>query len=155
MNLRFIFLALEAIIALSEAQSVVPPCGNILKKIPDPNQVKYVCGKKEDADKFYSTGDSAPICLFFKQMDTVKKVVFTPRVDMFESLQIKGLFTQFKDSKIGDLTVTAMSNGVKSRPAVFKKNEELAPILNLVVGLDKGKISKLDWRNNCLDGQGC
>ena len=48
--------------------------------------------------------------------------------------------------------MTAMANGVKSRQAVFKKNKEVAPILNLVVGLDKGKISILEWKNTCFDG---
>jgi len=80
-------------------------------------------------------------------------VVFTPKVDVFQSLQIKGLYNfTDDDSQKGDRTVTAMANGVKSRPAVFKKNTEVAPILNLVIGLDKGTISKLEWRNNCFDG---
>ena len=56
---------------------------------------------------------------------------------------------------MGDLTITAMANGQRSRPVVFKKGEAVAPILNLVIGLDKGKISLLEWRNNCFDMQGC
>ena len=51
--------------------------------------------------------------------------------------------------------MTAMANGQRSRPVVFKKGLEVAPILNLIVGLDQGKISFVDWRNNCFDGQGC
>ena len=55
----------------------------------------------------------------------------------------------------GDLTITAMSNGVKSRPTIFKRGTEVAQILNLVIGLEKGKIKFLEWRNNCFDNQGC
>lgn len=82
-------------------------------------------------------------------------MIFTPQVDKFEVLQIKGLYEKFKEFQEGDLTVTAMANGVKSRPAVFKKNLEQAPIMNLVVALNKGKIDFLEWRNNCFDNQGC
>lgn len=48
-----------------------------------------------------------------------------------------------------------MSNGVRSRPAIFKRGEEVAQIMNLVIGMDKGKINFIEWRNNCFDMQGC
>lgn len=51
--------------------------------------------------------------------------------------------------------MTAMANGIRSRPAVFKKNLELAQILNLIIGIDEGKVSFLEWRNSCFDNQGC
>ena len=48
-----------------------------------------------------------------------------------------------------------MANGVRSRPAIFKQNLEVAPILNLVVVINEGKIDDLVWRNNCYDMQVC
>ena len=115
---------------------------------------EYICGQG-DEDKTYATWDTALLCLFFDNMVPPQKVVFTPQVDKFEALQIKGIYEQFKSSVDGDLQVTAMSNGVRSRPAIFKRGEEIAQILNLVVGLEEGKISNIEWRNNCFDMQGC
>ena len=112
----------------------------------------YECGQNQSS-LTYRVDEEALICLFFDQLDPVKKVVFTPKVDNFEVLQIKGLYEKFEQNQEGDLTVTAMSNGIASRPAVFKKNLEAAPILNLVVGLDKGAVIFLEWRNNCFDQQ--
>ena len=48
-----------------------------------------------------------------------------------------------------------MMNGKRSRPAIFKKGLEVAPIINLIVGIENGKIGFLEWRNNCFDNQGC
>ena len=97
----------------------------------------------------------ALICLFFDNLDPPQKVVYTARVDQFESFQVTGLYDVFKASIEGNFTVTAMANGVRSRPAVFKQGLEVAPILNLVVVLDEGKIDSLVWRNNCYDLQVC
>ena len=66
-----------------------------------------------------------------------------------------GLYDLFKDHIEGELTVTAMANGISSRPAVFKKNLEQAQVMNLIIALDGGKVDELDWRNNCFDNQGC
>ena len=48
-----------------------------------------------------------------------------------------------------------MADGIASRPAIFKKNMEVALILNLVIGLKQGQISFLEWRNSCYEDQGC
>lgn len=95
------------------------------------------------------------VCLFFDSLSPPLKVVYTPQVDKFEVFHIKGLYELFKGSLEGDFTITAMSNGIRSRPVVFKKDLHVAQILNLVVVLDEGKISGLEWRNNCFDMQGC
>ena len=58
-------------------------------------------------------------------MEPPQKVVFMPQVDKFETLQIKGLYELFYDSG-GDLTVTAMANGVRTRPVIFKRGAEVA-----------------------------
>lgn len=68
---------------------------------------------------------------------------------------MKGLYDLYSNQLEGDFTLTAMSNGIKSRPVVFKKDLHIAQILNLVIGIDEGKISALEWRNNCFDMQGC
>ena len=39
--------------------------------------------------------------------------------------------------------MTAMMNGVRSRPVIYKMNEEVTQILNLVIGLDSGQVSIL------------
>lgn len=48
-----------------------------------------------------------------------------------------------------------MANGIRSRPVIFKKNLEVAQILNLVIVIKEGKVDSLEWRNNCFDNQGC
>ena len=68
------------------------------------------------------------------------KVVFTPHVDKFEVLQIKGLFNKFNLIVDDELTITAASGGARSRPAKFKIQADIAPILNLVVVLREGKV---------------
>ena len=65
-------------------------------------------------------------------------MVFNTKVDKFATLQINGLYNLYKDKDLGDFTVTAMADGVASRPAIFKKNMEVALILNLVIGLKQG-----------------
>jgi len=74
---------------------------------------------------------------------------------MFESLQIRGIYKFLKHITDKELKITAMSNGVKSRPVIFKKKTKVAQVLNLVVGMDRGKIDFLEWRNSCYDDQGC
>ena len=76
-------------------------------------------------------------------------------IDSFEDLQVKGLYKHFEDNIEGNIEVTAMVNGVGSRPVIMKMGEEMAVILNLIVVLDEGKISALQWRNNCFDMQAC
>ena len=46
----------------------------------------------------------------------------------------------------------AISNGVQSREVIFNKNAQIAPILNLVVTISNGKITELNWSNDCYDG---
>ena len=133
------------IVALGQGTSTDPVVDNTTEPV-----VEYICGQG-DENKTYATWDSALLCLFFDDMDPPQKVVFTPQVDKFEALQIKGIYEMFKDNVDTELKVTAMSNGVRSRPAIFKRGEEIAQILNLVIGLDEGKISFLEWRNNCYD----
>ena len=45
--------------------------------------------------------------------------------------------------------MTAVSNGVESRPVKFKIKTDVAPILNLVVNMTRGKVDKLEWKNSC------
>ena len=82
-------------------------------------------------------------------------MVYSPKVDNFETFQVVGLYKHFEDHIQGNLYITAMANGVRSRPAIFKKDKEQAQIMNLVIGIDEGKVDFLDWRNNCFDNQGC
>jgi hypothetical protein len=85
--------------------------------IEEVDLTKYVCG---DELTTYATWDPAIVCLVFDKMDPPMKVVFTPHVDKFEVLQIKGLFSKFESIKNDELTMTAVSNGVISRPVKFK-----------------------------------
>ena len=127
----------------------------------DPNSVNYyscnptggALGGATSDGKSYATYDEVFICLFFENggASAPEKMVFKAYVDKFATLQVKGLYNKFKDSDVGDFTVTAMADGVASRPAIFKKNLEVALILNIVVGLDQGKISFLEWRNSCYE----
>ena len=85
--------------------------------------------------------DPMTVCLFFESTEVneegekkpPQKIVYAPKVDKFESLQVKGLYEEFKDHIEGDLHVTAMANGIASRPAVFKNNLEQAQIMNLII----------------------
>jgi hypothetical protein len=56
--------------------------------------------------------------LIFPDHTTPKKVIFNPRVDMFELLQVNGLFDYVAQSSKSDVRMFAMSNGVISRPIV-------------------------------------
>jgi hypothetical protein len=51
--------------------------------------------------------------------------------------------------------MTAVSNGVESRPVKFKIKTDVAPILNLVINMTRGKVDKLEWKNSCYKEQGC
>ena len=82
-------------------------------------------------------------------------MVYSAEVDNFETFQVVGLYQYFEKHIEGDLVITAMANGVRSRPAIFKKDKEQAQIMNLVIGIDQGKVEYLEWRNNCFDNQGC
>lgn len=93
------------------------------------------------------------LCLYFPSIE--QKVVFGPTVDLFDALQIKGLWQHFKTHSSGDLLMTAISNGVESRPVVFRKDNLTVPILNLVVELKDGFVSSLKWKNSCYGGQVC
>ena len=49
----------------------------------------------------------------------------------------------------------AISNGVASREVIFNLNNQIAPILNLIVTIKNGYVTSLDWSNSCYDGQVC
>ena len=49
------------------------------------------------------------------------------------------------------MTMYAMTNGVKSRPTNFKLMDGIAETLSLVGTLENGKITKLDWKNDCIN----
>jgi hypothetical protein len=51
--------------------------------------------------------------------------------------------------------MTAVSNGMESRPVKFKIKTDVATILNLVINLKQGKVDKLEWKNSCYLEQGC
>ena len=97
---------------------------------------RYKCGV---VNTTYSTSDRVMLCLFFDQMlPEPQKVVFSPRVDAFEVMQIKGLYDQFADRYDPNqpdfgvrMSMTAMVNGVKSAPTVFKQNNEVASVVEL------------------------
>jgi len=97
----------------------------------------------------YATLDLGIICIGFPK--TQEKVVFTPIVDRFESLQIKGLWDYFADQPSGDLTMIALSNGQESRQVIFQRDGMVAPIVNLVVTLTNGEVTSLDWKNSCYE----
>jgi hypothetical protein len=72
-------------------------------------------------------------------------VIFTPLVDKFDALQIKGLYDKYttimsSDPGQTEFTMTAMSNGVRSRPVKYRLGSKAAPILNLVIELDMGVV---------------
>ena len=48
----------------------------------------------------------------------MKKVLFKPRMDEFEVLEIQGLFDLFEDQDT--VSLRALSNGKISRPTYFK-----------------------------------
>ena len=50
-----------------------------------------------------------------------------------------------------EFTMTAMSNGVMSRPVKFRKGARVAPIMNLVINLEQGLVTSLKWSNSCYD----
>ena len=99
---------------------------------------RYECGT---VNTTYSTRDRVVLCLFFDQMlPEPQKVVFSPRVDAFEVMQIKGLYDQFArkpkdDPEYGDyvpfMSMTAMVSGMKSAPTVFKQNNKIAAVVEL------------------------
>ena len=41
--------------------------------------------------------------------------------------------------------MTAISNGIESRPVVFRKDNLTVPILNLVVQMTGGAVTALEW----------
>ena len=101
----------------------------------------------------YATLDQGIICILFPS--TQEKVVFTPIVDKFESLQIKGLWSHFASPLPRNLTMIAVANGLQSREVIFQRDGMVAPIVNLVVTLTNGEISSLDWKNSCYEDQCC
>ena len=96
------------------------------------------------------------LCLVFDNTNPTQKIVFSPAVDKFTSLQVKGMYTKFA-AQTTNSTVTAVSNGIQSAPSLFKLDlgGMTAPILNLQVTLKDGVVTALDWYNSCNGGQGC
>ena len=100
------------------------------------------------------------LCLFFDQMEPEpQKVVFSPRVDAFEVMQIKGLYDFFRGTYDPNeeggvrLSMTAMVSGVRSAPTVFKQNNEVASVVELQITMKDGNITSVDWIHSC--GLGC
>ena len=85
----------------------------------------YICGSSS-ADSLYTADDRVPVCMFFPDLALPKKVIFNPRVDQFELLQIKSFFDIYSPlttARIGnstDFRIQIMFNGILSKPIVRK-----------------------------------
>ena len=100
----------------------------------------------------YRTWDYTYVCLVFDFSDggttkNIRKVLFRPRIDKFEVLEIKGLYDLFKNKKTVGLKV--LSNGVYSRETYFKYNGGTAEVLNVVIKMKEGRIAEVFWKNGC------
>ena len=84
-----------------------------------------------------------------KDITKLKKVGFYPILERMDSLEIRGLYDLYKD--VDDVQVRALSQGVISRPSYIKKEGQTAELLNLVVKMENGTVSDLEWRNQCID----
>jgi hypothetical protein len=92
------------------------------------------------------------LCIYFPTIE--KKIVFSPTVDHFTGLQLKGSYYHFREYQSEELALVAISNGVESRPAIFKTENRTVPILSLQIELDEGQVTKLEWENDCYDCDG-
>mmetsp|Transcript_29468 Transcript_29468/g.21922 ORF Transcript_29468/g.21922 Transcript_29468/m.21922 type:complete len:236 (+) Transcript_29468:6-713(+) len=104
------------------------------------------CGEDFESAPTYATGDTGLICLIFPSLK--KKVVFNPVVDRFEGLQIEGLFSVFNN--VTEAAVIAGSNGIFSRPAIFKLQNYTTSLMNLVAIMIDGRVVSLTWSNTCF-----
>ena len=93
------------------------------------------------------------MCLVFPDMNITggapRKVLFNPRMDRFEVLQIHGLYDVFVNDT--SATLYAYSNGVRSREVQFKLYGAITPIVNLVVTVKDGAIDSMKWSNQCIE----
>ena len=106
------------------------------------DEYNFVCGSEENKD--YKLTEPITLCLFFDdKKNPPQKVLYNVKIDKFEDLQVKGLYDNFKENTDGNIEVTAMADGMRSRPVIMKIDESMAVILNLIVVLDKGKIDSL------------
>ena len=107
------------------------------------DEYNFVCGSTEE-NQVYKLTEPITLCLFFDdKKNPPQKVLYNVNIDKFEDLQVKGLYDNFKENTDGNIEVTAMANGIRSRPVIMKMDESMAIILNLIVVLDKGKIDSL------------
>ena len=94
--------------------------------------------------KGYLTWDFVFVCLVFEYLEkktnviSTRKVLFSPRIDKFELLEIQGLYDIFylqgrSSSTTKSLSVRALSNGIMSRSTIFKLDGNIAEVLNLVI----------------------
>ncbi|CDW79912.1 h aca ribonucleoprotein complex subunit 3 [Stylonychia lemnae] len=93
--------------------------------------------------------DQAIVCIVLADQKSPRKVVFNPRIDNFELLQVQGFFDVSANLTDGDFRLFAMSNGIKSRPILYKRNDKVAQILNLRISMDDGFVEKIEWINVC------
>ena len=82
---------------------------------------EYKCGTTNSADLVqFKQWEDVYVCLVFDnvQGQGMKKVMFTPKMDFFEVLEVQGLFDLFKDEDT--VSLIALTNGKISRPTFFK-----------------------------------
>ena len=104
----------------------------------------------------YNSHANFSLCIVFEQFDPTqsnlglasRKTVYPMHIDKFSALELHGIYDMFKDRQ--NLTVYALSNGVRSRPTNIKYNGGVAEILNLVIKLKGGAIEAMDWKNDCI-----
>ena len=84
------------------------------------DEYNFVCGSTEES-QVYKLTEPITLCLFFDDKKTPpQKVLYNVNIDKFEDLQVKGLYDNFKENKDGNIEVTAMANGKRSRPVIMK-----------------------------------
>lgn len=106
--------------------------------------VAYVC-TSNGSEGDYSIDDSIPICLHFSNG---QKIVFTPKLDTYSAIQVKGAYDYFKNETDISFVVQSDDSNVTD-PTPYKSEGLVASVFSLVITMKDGNVDELNWDNDC------
>lgn len=97
----------------------------------------------EDSEN-YSIGDSVPVCIAFSNGKTI---AFKPTLDKYSAVEVSESYQEMNLES--DIKVQLKAGGVTSPSLPYIRNNEVAPIMNVVFRLDEGEVTEVIWDTYC------
>jgi hypothetical protein len=105
---------------------------------------ELVCTDSSTSTDF-GINDDIPICIHFSNG---QKIVFTPKLDTYSAIQVKGAYELFRNSNYVSMIVQSADSD-PSDPAPYLYEGYVGSVYSIVITMKDGQVDELNWDNDC------